>query len=167
MSPPPGAFDIVRQQIDTQIGQFNGRRARFSRHSNILSIAQLVAAAGTTGLVALNGKFDNTFIWVVTIVFSVISSLSIQLLSYFKFQERLQIAVATVSRLRTLRARMELEETRCTKDELALGAPLYFDKFQNILASANFAWSAQLSTTIENRNREHNRARSKDIQPSP
>src|SRR5690348_10473727 len=98
--------DFLLKQIDYQIQAFNKRRQRYAGGSNKFSVAQIIASAASIALVAVNIHFSDPYVSLATIAFSLIAVICGQFLQYFKYQERLQMAIATVSRLHSLKARI-------------------------------------------------------------
>lgn len=148
--------ELLTSKVDTQIAGFKRRQRKCAAWNNALSIAQMVGAATAIALVALNIKLSNTYVSLAAVVSSLTSALAGQLLQYFKFQERLHIAVATISRLHSLRARIDFDLAASSEfpSEIQLQSEnytAYFEAFESILNDANQAWSGQLRATIADR----------------
>lgn len=149
-------YQFMISRIDRQIEGFNKRRHNCSRANWWLSNANMVGSAAAVALISVNIKFNNTYVSLAAVLASLTAALAGQMLQYFKYQERLQLAVSTTSQLQSLKAMIDFEATSYSQfpecqPVNAKRYEAYFSAFQRILNDANQAWSGQLGTTIQSR----------------
>ncbi|MDR3527668.1 MAG: hypothetical protein P4L57_10330 [Rhizomicrobium sp.] len=151
----PEAFRDIAEKVKAEISSFNERCTRYGHGMNYLSLAQMLSAAIATAIIAANIHYRNIDASFTAIFFSSAAALTTQLLQYFKFQDRLQIAVATVCRLSALRDRMSFDRAVISSASDGKWEPSiiagYFETFEKILNDANQAWAGQIQGTHASR----------------
>jgi hypothetical protein len=144
----------LESQINAQIERYNTRRYKLKRLRNFLVISQSVFAALTTLLIAINIKFNFTYLSVVAIISSTLSGLATVFLSQFMFHERLISHINTVTGLRQLQSAIKIQYLLYQDKNRELSGEeveSYFIEFQSILSKSNSEWNKLIKKNKQNK----------------
>lgn len=134
----------LETQINNRIAEFEGKSSKNKKYNQLLKYTQILLAALTTLLIAVNTKHSIFIVSVIAMTTSALAGVASQLLSTFMYQERMIMDIATTCALRelahsiTMAKKKEEDDNAC---EIKLDkVDSYQERYQEILNTANGQW---------------------------
>ena len=142
---PLSSLAELKGQLDRQINRFNERRVGTRKRRNFLYVAQVLASAITTVIIAANIELGLSWLNIVATFGNVLATTFGVLLTRYMFHERLATYTMTSANLQTLAAKIRLRECQHqdNPDKFPLDAAMVgvlFDHMQEILSASNVEW---------------------------
>ncbi|NIY76991.1 SLATT domain-containing protein [Thalassospira sp. HF15] len=143
-------YDDLMAKIKRQINGFEGRRKKCGRMAKYFGVFQILGGIVGSTLVAINIDYKEDVLSILAIVAISMGTIALNFMQFFKFHERLHIAISTVARLKALEEELSY---RCLEALASGGVSTeeyreYFEKYQGILNDANASWSGQFMETV-------------------
>lgn len=131
-------------QIAKRISEFEAKRRNNQRNNKLLSVSQIILAAITTLLIAVNAEIHVFFLTILTLLSSMCAGVAGQFLNKFMYQERMAMNIATKCSLYELQHAITMAK-RMEEDDINSKITLkevvkYQEQYQNILNTANGQW---------------------------
>lgn len=143
------SLDELENQLITQIARFNQRRQQTQFWRNLLLILQVLFAALTTFVIAVNIKFGEDLLSIFAVACSVTATVLGIFQASFMFHDRLHVFTQTSGKLQGVLARLKMQRLRHADNPSA--CPLdtttvehLFLEMQAILESSNEQWSKMM-----------------------
>ena len=141
----------LESQIARRISEFEVKRKDNQKNNKLLSVSQIVLAAITTLLIAVNAEFHELSLTILTLLASMCAGIAGQLLNKFMYQERMAMNIATICSLYELRhvinMAKRMEEDDDTSKITLKDVVKYQEKYQNILNTANGLWQNHIQNS--------------------
>ncbi|EKN3755233.1 hypothetical protein OU748_003010 [Yersinia enterocolitica] len=141
----------LESQIARRISEFEVKRKDNQKNNKLLSVSQIVLAAITTLLIAVNAEFHELSLTILTLLASMCAGIAGQLLNKFMYQERMAMNIATICSLYELRhvinMAKRMEEDDVTSKITLKDVVKYQEQYQNILNTANGLWQNHIQNS--------------------
>jgi hypothetical protein len=141
----------LESQIARRISEFEVKRKDNQKNNKLFSMSQIVLAAITTLLIAVNAELHELSLTILTLLASMCAGIAGQFLNKFMYQERMAMNIATVCSLYELQhvitmAKM-MEEDDITSKITLKDVMKYQEQYQNILNTANGQWQNHIQNS--------------------
>lgn len=141
----------LESQIDRRISEFEIKRKDNQKNNKLLSVSQIILAAITTLLIAVNAEIHDLSLTILTLLASMCAGVAGQLLHKFMYQERMAMNIATICSLYELRHVITMAK-RMEEDDVAFKITLndvmkYQEQYQKILNTANGQWQNHIQNS--------------------
>lgn len=141
----------LESQIARRISEFEVKRKDNQKNNKLLSVSQIVLAAITTLLIAVNAEFHELSLTILTLLASMCAGIAGSLLNKFMYQERMAMNIATICSLYELRhvinMAKRMEEDDVTSKITLKDVVKYQEQYQNILNTANGLWQNHIQNS--------------------